>query len=364
MSDERPPSGDEPQASRDGIAVVDIFCGAGGLSLGLKKAGLRIAAGIDLDPACAFPFERNIGAPFHRRDVAALTSAEVQEMFGEARIRVLAGCAPCQPFSGYTTRRRATDDRWRLLLDFLRLVDDVRPEVVTLENVPRLTLLPLWSRFVSSLEELGYAVNWRVIDVADYGVPQQRRRVVLLASRMGPIEVPPPRTRRATVRSAIGRLAHVAAGERCEKDALHASRRLTTINLTRIRASRPAGTWREWPEDMRVDCHRTVKGKTYPSVYGRMSWDRPSPTITTQFFGFGNGRFGHPEQDRALTLREGAILQSFPKKFAFVPEGERINFLKIGMLIGNAVPPKLGSAIGEAILGHLASGRMYSLASR
>jgi DNA (cytosine-5)-methyltransferase 1 len=343
-----------PAVSASGIFAVDIFCGAAGLSLGLKNSGIRVAAGIDLDPACRFPFEQNIGAPFLERDVTGLEPSLLERLYDGAQIRVLAGCAPCQPFSGYTTKRRAIDRRWQLLLEFLRLTKSVLPEIVTVENVPRLARLPLWHRFVKELQDAGYKTAWGILDAADYGVPQNRRRLVLLGSRLGDIRLPQPRmSTQPTVRSAIGNLPKTQAGLSGKSDPLHSSRALTERNLQRIRASRQAGTWREWPKSLRVACHQTNAGKTYPSVYGRMSWDRPAPTITTQFYGFGNGRFGHPKQDRAITLREGAILQSFPVDFQFVPAGRRVNFRLVGRLIGNAVPPGLGRAIGDEIVRHI-----------
>jgi DNA (cytosine-5)-methyltransferase 1 len=340
--------------SRPRIAAVDVFCGAAGLSLGLKGSGIKIAAGIDLDPACRFPFEENIEAPFVEADVTALHPNTVGDLFGTSTIRVLAGCAPCQPFSGYTTRRRSIDGRWQLLLQFLRFAQDLRPEVVTMENVPRLVHLPLWRQFVAGLEACGYRTAWSVLDAADYGVPQNRRRVVLLASLLGDIGLPKSeRGKIVTVRTAIGSLPPTEAGQPGDPDPLHTARALTARNLRRIRLSRPAGTWREWPKRIRAVCHSGEKGRTYPSVYGRMSWDRPAPTITTQFYGFGNGRFGHPDQDRAITLREGSILQSFPLDFKFAPLDGRVNFRVFGRLIGNAVPPALGRAIGNAIVQHI-----------
>lgn len=336
------------------IVAVDVFCGAAGLSLGLKSSGIRIAAGIDLDPSCRYPFEENIGATFVQADISAVSAAAIERLFGRAEVRLLAGCAPCQPFSGYTTRRREVDSRWQLLLEFLRIVEAVQPELVTMENVPRLAHLPLWKQFVSRLEAADYNVDWDVVDAADYGVPQSRTRLVLLASKLGPIQLPAPMVgERATVRAAIGAQPPVKAGEKNADDPLHASRTLTQPNLERIRSSRQGGTWRDWPEEMRVRCHRSERGRTYPSVYGRMSWDRPAPTMTTQFYGFGNGRFGHPDQDRAITLREGALLQSFPADFKFAPKGSRVNFREMGRLIGNAVPPALGEAIGRAVLDHV-----------
>jgi DNA (cytosine-5)-methyltransferase 1 len=341
---------------RANIAAVDIFCGAAGLSLGLKWSGIPIAAGIDLDPACRFPFETNIGAKFLEQDISTLSGEAVSALFGDAKIRVLAGCAPCQPFSGYTTKRRAIDHRWELLLQFLRIVRECVPEIVTMENVPRLSHLPLWQEFVSSLQALGYFVAWDVLDVAKFGVPQNRRRLVLLASKLGPVQLPvPAKGKAATVEKAIGKLPAIKAGAKNSADPLHSSRALTPRNLARIKRSKPAGTWREWPKRMQATCHKANSGKTYPSVYGRMSWDKPSPTITTQFYGFGNGRFGHPKQNRAITLREGAILQSFPIDFKFAPNDRRVNFREIGRLIGNAVPPALAHAIGKAIVSHSAA---------
>lgn len=336
------------------IVAVDLFCGAAGLSLGLKNSGIQIAAGIDLDPACKYPFETNIGARFLEQNISTLSAETVMGLFGDAKIRVLAGCAPCQPFSGYTTKRRAIDGRWELLLEFLRIVRETVPEIVTLENVPRLAHLPLWREFVTSLELQGYFVAWKVLDVSQFGVPQNRKRLVLLASKLGAVTLPTPVPRKIpTVEGAIGKLPPIKAGAKNLVDPLHSSRSLTAKNLARIRQSKPAGTWREWPKRMQVACHKTDSGRTYPSVYGRMSWDKPSPTITTQFYGFGNGRFGHPQQNRAISLREGAILQSFPIDFQFAPTGARVNFRQIGKLIGNAVPPELGRAIGAAIIKHV-----------
>lgn len=339
------------------VQVVDLFCGAGGLSLGLQRAGLDIAAGCDLDPACQYPYERNVKAPFHKRDVAKLTAAELVAWYGQADIRVLAACAPCQPFSGYVVGRYGEDQRWKLLAEVERLVTNVLPEIVTVENVSRLSLRPMWSAFVDQLADLGYTTAHAVVDCAAYGVPQSRKRLILLASRIGDIGIPSQKEGPApTVREAIGHLPNIAAGAASDDDHLQSARALTPPNLARIQASRPGGTWKEWEPTMRARCHRANSGRTYPSVYGRMEWDKPSPTITTQFYGFGNGRFGHPDQDRALTLREGALLQTFPPEFEFAPATDRTNFRQIGKLIGNAVPVNLGVHIGAEIARHIARG--------
>lgn len=195
-----------------------------------------------------------------------------------------------------------------------------------------------------------------VIDSSHYNVPQSRKRLVLLASKHGSIcMLTPNRIKIKTVRQAIGKLQPLSAGESARKDNLHVASNLTEINLKRIRASRPGGTWRDWPPELVSACHRVKSEATYPGVYGRMEWDKPAPTMTTNCFGYGNGRFGHPEQDRAISLREAAILQSFPRNYRFTPPDDRICFKTIGRLIGNAVPVNLGRAIARSITGHIAS---------
>lgn len=335
-------------------AVIDLFCGAGGLAYGLKKAGLTVKAGVDLDPSCRHPLEENTGAEFARRDVADLKAADLRVWFGNADVRVLAGCAPCQPFSTYSQSRKSVDKRWNLLKHFQRLAVAVKPEIVTMENVPGLASQKVWKNFIAALRRAKYHVSWREVACDEYEVPQSRKRLVLLASLLGPIELRASDSElKITVKEAIGDLPPIAAGEAYADDPLHASASLKDINLQRIRASTPGGTWRDWPEELRAACHRKDSGKTYPSVYGRMEWGKPAPTMTTQCYGFGNGRFGHPEQDRAISLREAAIIQSFPKDYSFLKEGETVTFERLGTLIGNAVPPKLGEAIGNSILRHV-----------
>lgn len=337
------------------IEAIDLFCGAGGLSLGLQRAGIDVIAGVDNDPACRFAYSSNIDAPFVQQDINGLSSVELNSRFAPGSVRILAGCAPCQPFSGYAAAHGILGDkRIDLLIRFMNLVGEMLPEIITLENVARLAHRSIWNDFVEGLIMLGYKVDWGVINASSYGVPQNRRRLVLLGSRLGAIALPSPTTPvPATVREALAHLPSVSAGKPGVDDILHSARQLTGVNLNRIRVSKPGGTWRDWPEELRALCHRKTKGKTFPSVYGRMEWDEPAPTITTQFYGFGNGRFGHPEQDRALTLREGALLQSFPNEFLFHEGKGKLSFKSIGKLIGNAVPPKLGKAIGDEIVSHV-----------
>lgn len=157
-----------------------------------------------------------------------------------------------------------------------------------------------------------------------------------------------------TIRPFIEKLPRIAAGETCKSDILHRSASLSPINLQRIQSSVPGGTWKDWPEELRCKCHIKDTGQTYTSVYGRMSWDKIGPTMTTQFFCYGTGRYGHPEQDRALSLREGALLQTFPQNYEFFePKEQKYSMRDIARHIGNAVPVRLGEIIGESINKHL-----------
>lgn len=340
------------------ISCVDLFCGAGGLTHGFVLEGLPVVAGIDMDPACRFSYEANNQAQFVERDISKVTIDELRALFGVADLTILAGCAPCQPFSTYSQRYEldGKDGKWGLLYEFARLAKGTKPDVITMENVPTVAKHAVFGDFVDTLKRLGYSVWFGIVDSSRYGVPQMRRRMVLLASKHGEIEmVKPTHETPKTVRQAIGRLRPLLAGEAAPKDKLHVASTLSETNLRRIKASKPGGTWRDWPEELIADCHRAESGRTYPSVYGRMEWDKPAPTMTTQCYGFGNGRFGHPEQDRGISLREAAVLQSFPRDYAFVPKGGEVSFKILGRLIGNAVPVDLGRAIARCIKEHLAS---------
>ncbi|WP_434617402.1 DNA cytosine methyltransferase [Azospirillum sp. B2RO_4] len=346
-------------SSESEIVAVDLFCGVGGLTYGLTKAGIDVRLGVDLDPACRFPMEQNNAAKFLEADVSKLSASDILAAFGDARVTLIAGCAPCQPFSSYSqpARREKQHADWELLTYFSSLVLSVRPTFITMENVPPLMKQEIFKQFVAALKEADYHVDFDVVDGRDIGLPQRRQRLVLVASALGPIKLPRVSKPKVTVRDAIGGLPPIAAGNADPTDPLHVSASLSPTNLKRIRHSKPGGTWRDWPKDLVAPCHTRDTGTTYPSVYGRMEWDEPAPTMTTQCYGFGNGRFGHPEQDRAISLREAAMLQSFPRDYAFVPPDQPIKFATLGRLIGNAVPVLLGEYIGSVLTEHLMSHR-------
>ncbi|HIF5826068.1 TPA: DNA cytosine methyltransferase [Vibrio parahaemolyticus] len=338
------------------IKAVDLFCGAGGLTHGLSLSGIDVVAGYDIEPNCRYAYESNNSAKFVQKDVSEVNASEITKLLDGANVTMLAGCAPCQPFSRYLSGKdTSTDKKWPLLYEFARLIRGVRPDIVTMENVPDVVRHSVYDDFVSDLEELGYTVWSSKVFCPDYGMPQMRKRHVLIASLQGQIELIEPthnKSNYVTVRDVIGHLPKIKAGEQYEHDPLHKSPNLSPVNLQRIRHSKEGGSWKDWPEELRAKCHRKDSGKNYTGVYARMSWDSPSPTMTTQCYGYGNGRFGHPVQDRAISLREAAIFQTFPQNYKFVRNDEAFKFIDLGRMIGNAVPVRLGEVIGCSILRH------------
>lgn len=334
------------------IEAVDLFCGVGGLTAGLIKSGIKVKAGYDIANECQFAYEHNNNATFVHKDVAEVTASEISSWYSEGSIRLLAGCAPCQPFSTYNQGKDTTKDKkWPLLYHFSRLIKEVQPELVTMENVPEVIRHKVYEDFVDELKSLGYEVFSKEVICVQYGIPQTRKRHVVLASKIGKIKlIPPTHTKPVTVKDVIGRLEKLNAGEKSIKDPLHTSANLSEINLKRIQHSKPGGTWRDWPEALRAECHKKDSGRSYPSVYGRMEWGKPAPTMTTLCYGFGNGRFGHPEQDRGISLREASLFQTFPESYKFFETPKNFSFKGVGRMIGNAVPVRLGEIIGLSFI--------------
>jgi len=352
---------------RKDIGVIDLFCGIGGLSYGMFERGFDIVAGFDIDETCKFAYETNNHAKFIAQDVSTITGDQLKDLFGRSKIKVLAGCAPCQPFSSYAFKVKNKDSKkYNLLYEFARLIEETVPDIITMENVAQILSFkqrPVFDDFVSKLESLEYHVAYQVVYCPDYGIPQTRKRLVLLASRIGSIELIGPthtKDQYKTVRDAIGSLPPIKAGETCKNDPLHTAKSLSELNMKRMKATPYGGGWKDWPEELRLDCHKKDTGKSYGSVYGRMKWDEPAPTMTTLCTGFGNGRFGHPEQDRAISLREAAIFQTFPKHYLFFAPGEPISFTKASRYIGNAVPPVLGNVTADSIVEHLKKYNFFS----
>ena len=346
------------------INAVDLFCGVGGLTYGVQTAGINVVAGYDIDPRSQFAYEFNNKAKFILKDVKEIDDQEILSLYPkDTDIKVLMGCAPCQPFSTYSHKYKGnknTIQKMDLLSYFGKQIEFVKPDIVSMENVPRMVKEPVFKDFLKTLSDNGYTFDYKVVYAPEYGVPQKRKRLLLLASKLGDIKLLPPqfdKNNYPTLRDTISNLPRIKDGETDMHDPLHRSRKLSDLNLKRIKQSKPGGTWKDWDEDLLLDAYKKKSGESFSSVYGRLDWDQPSSTITTQFPGIGNGRFGHPEQDRALSLREGAMIQTFPRNYLFTePErGSNYPISQVALQIGNAVPPKLGEVIGESINQHLRS---------
>jgi DNA (cytosine-5)-methyltransferase 1 len=337
------------------LKAVDFFCSIGGVSLGFKMAGIEVLGGIDIDISCKETYEKNIRAKFLPADVSNLDKKEVGKFFKIRRNQnnlVFSGCSPCQYYSNIKTDKTKSCSTRLLLADFQEFVDYYRPGYVFIENVPGLDTKsesPL-GRFKAFLKENGYIFDDDLLNAKYFGVPQNRLRYVLIASRVkDKVKLPAgDKENVRTVKDAIGdpvKFPLIEHGNIDESAFLHTSARLYPINLKRIKCTPHNGGSRlDWKDNsLQPACYRNHDGHT--DVYGRMHWDKPAPTITTRFVSYSNGRYGHPEQDRAISLREGATLQSFPEDFIFYSNSQGT----VAKMIGNAVPPKLAEAIGKSI---------------
>jgi len=337
------------------IKAFDFFCGAGGLTRGLLDIGFDVKAGFDVDINCRKSYiENNPGVDFVCKDISKISGIMLRKI---ARAKsfdkfLFAGCAPCQPFSKQRKGEKKERDA-RLLTQFSRLVEECIPGFVLIENVPGIAKVPGFSafkRFLLALEQLGYNYAFGVLDAKYFGVPQQRRRLVLIAAR-GIIPSLPKgnygTTLRPlkTVRQTISRFPPIKEGQSHNDMPNHTAASLTPINLKRLKSTpHDGGDRRSWSVPLWLRCH---KGQYYghTDVYGRMKWDEPSPTLTGRCNSLSNGRYGHPEQDRAISLREAAALQTFPDNYEFFGSNTHI-----AHQIGNAIPVKLARELGKHII--------------
>ena len=337
------------------MKAFDFFCGAGGLTHGLRNAGIDVTAGIDCDLRCAPTYENNnYGAKFIHKDMAdvELKDLELDKSLPRSNNVLFAGCAPCQPFSSHRKDFRQKPEA-TLLSQFGRLVRAAMPDYVLLENVPGLAKVRGFStfrRFLSMLDKCNYRYIYNVLDAQYYGVPQRRRRLVLLAARKRQVSLPEPKYGDGlrpvkTVRHAIAGFPPIAAGERHPTVFNHVAACITKKNLKRLQATPiDGGDRRSWPPSLHLACHAN-NHLGHTDVYGRMHWDKPAPALTGKCASISNGRYGHPEQNRAISLREAAALQSFPNKYKFFGHNKNIS-----MQIGNAVPVKFAEELGRHIL--------------
>ena len=351
------------------IRVIDLFCGIGGITRGFVDEWFRVVAGIDIMEGCKFGYEaNNSGAQFIHKDIRDVTPEELNKHYWkDCDMKILVGCAPCQPFSGMNNNKGdyfydSDKANSRSPLDkFAELVESIKPDIVSMENVANLmneTKYPAFSHFLETLRKNGYTVDYKVVDASAYGVPQKRKRLVLLASRLWEIKlIPPTHEKPVTVRETIGWLPRMGIGETHPSDRYHRTQQMSNLNKERIKwIPKDWGNLTKAPEHLIPECHKKGTGKSYShGVYARMRWDEPSPTLTTLCLGIGNGRYGHPEQDRAISVREAALIQTFPMDYEFAKENEEWSSHDIAKYIGNAVPVKLGQAIAKSIKNHIQS---------
>ena len=319
--------------------AIDLFCGAGGLSEGLRQAGFRMIGAVELDPLACSAYKLNHkNVELWEEDIQALTGAAMMRKLniGPGDLDLLAACPPCQGFSTMRTKNGAKgnrDIRNELIFDVLRLVRSIRPKCVMLENVPGLAKSRRYATFRKELKALKYFVNWDIFNTADFAVPQRRKRLVLLASKEQKPPFAPAVSTHRTVRQFIGKL---TPPER-SRDPLHnyLVSRSDKVEALIKKIPKDGGSRSALRKNDQLSCHQNMEG--FWDVYGRMAWDMPSPTITGGCISPSKGRFLHPEENRAITLREAALLQTFPKSYRFpLDQGRYL----AALLIGNALPPE------------------------
>ena len=334
------------------IKAIDFFSGAGGLTKGLQLSGIDVFAGIDFESSCKDTYEKNNNAQFINKSIIDVTAKEVKDLFknntSSNDYTMIAGCAPCQPYSMINTRKKKDDDRKTLLDEFRRIIKGVKPHFVLMENVSRLNAEnQYFASFIKMLENNGYKYEYKVLNAKDFKVAQNRKRLFLIATRLKKINLTFDTLKTyepITLKDVIYDLEKIEHDKPSKIDFLHKSKTLGKLNLKRIKATPKNGGLRtSWSDDLKLSCHK--KKEAFLDNYGRLAWNKLSSTITTKFHEYCSGRFGHPEQDRALSLREGALIQTFPKDYIFYGRDNQI-----ARQIGNAVPINLSKAVGETFM--------------
>jgi len=352
------------------LVVFDFFCGCAGTSRGFQNAGIDIAFALDIDPDVKSTFTLNFPeATFCHKSITKLTASDLQPTIDKYKdsYKLFCGCAPCQPFTKQNTESPKRDRRKSLLTQFGIVIEEFKPDFVFVENVPGLQKVPKHKRgpfpaFKELMEKMGYHITYGIVAAQDYGAPQLRRRFVLLASKHGEISIPAPTHGKdrdnpyKTVRDAIADLPDIAAGETYKDPGLpnHRAAELSELNMRRIKASDHDGGGRNnWPKKLWPECYTRTNenGETHSGhtdCYGRLWWDKPATGLTTRCISYSNGRFGHPEQDRAISVREAARLQGFDDDFEFTG-----SLTSMAKQIGNAVPVDLSFAMGNHFVKHI-----------
>lgn len=333
------------------LTAVDLFSGGGGLTVGLKRAGFRVVGAVEIETHAVATYRAN-----HKKvhvfdqDITGVSGSDLTGLSPTGRISLIAGCPPCQGFSSLTSKYRRSDPRNELIRQMARLVAEIGPDAVMVENVPGLSRKgkALFDEFLGKLDKLGYVPNYDVLQVANYGVPQNRRRLVLLAGKGFKIELPSPTHSRCgdgglpawkTLRGAIwGMPAPITLSQSRDMGGpqaanWHVVRDITAPNAERLKHAKPGKHWKTMPEDVRPPCHKNVE-TGYSNVYGRMDWDQVPVTMTGGCTTLSKGRFGHPEEMRTVSVREAARIQTFPDSYVIATP-----YMDYAcQIVGNALP--------------------------
>jgi DNA (cytosine-5)-methyltransferase 1 len=345
--------------TEESLKAVDFFCGAGGVSCGFRQIGIQVLGGIDIDPKFEKTYKENNQAEFINEDVSELSPDSLMDLLSISKnddSLIFVGCSPCQYYSNIKSDKSKSKSSRLLLDDFREFVTYYEPGFVFIENVPGLEKKkgsPL-EKFKDALESINYTFDSDVLNAKFFGVPQNRRRFVLVATRLlDSIQLPSGNKKKiVTVKDAIGnydQFPKINHGYKDDSPLQHSAAKLSDLNFQRVKNTPiDGGSRKAWEHDenLQLDCYKNHEG--HYDVYGRMFWDKPSPAITTRFIYTSTGRYSHPEQDRGLSLREGATLQSFPLDYYFHSSNQGT----IATMIGNAVPPKLAAAVGDSIKNH------------
>ena len=342
--------------------VIDFFCGCGGTSAGLQAAGMKIVAGIYVDPKAIATYRKNFpDSVIINQDISSVDEKDIDKLITKNKkdFVVFSACAPCQPFSQQNRFKSNKDSRKNLLSELHRFIEKIAPDFILIENVPGMQKIQdgPFPAFLNFIKNLNYKYNYAVLNAVNFGVPQNRKRLVLLAAKKTDISLPTPQfgpglKKYKVVRDAIEKFPRINAGENDISIPDHQAASLSPLLLERIKALKPGESRINWPKKLQLQCHKKCNGHT--DVYGRLDWDKPSVTLTTKCISLSNGRFGHPEQNRALSVREAAAIQTFPDDFLF--EGSPWEKAR---QIGNAVPVQFAKVLGIQIIQSASNDKKY-----
>lgn len=332
------------------LTAIDLFSGCGGLTEGLKQAGFNVIAGVEVEKNAAKAFRMNHpGTTLFEEDIRKLKINKIIKLLNDLPLHLLAGCPPCQGFSILRKLNRKSpvcDERNNLIDEYFRFVEELKPLTIMLENVPSIVDYTLFKTIVMKLKKLGYSLDYKVVNVSEYNVPQRRKRLVLVGSKLGEIKIAAGVKTIITVKDALSKI-----NDNIKNDGLHNMYPRHSEHIQKMISLVPknGGSRKDLPEQFKLECHKK-KNIGFTDIYGRLKWDSVSSTITGGCLNPSKGRFLHPEEDRCISAREAALLQTFPINYKFPTD---LTKDKIALLIGNALPPEFSRIQAKNIFQHI-----------